>query len=80
MRRWTNTINIKPFIDPTQPADVVAERIRAKLVAAFSVPDFELNDIIGDFGDVQTAEECDDALERLYDWADANDVWLGLKS
>jgi hypothetical protein len=80
MRRWTNTINIKPFIDPTQPADVVARRIQAKLIAAFSDPGFDLADIIDDFEDIQTVEECDDALERLYDWADANNVWLGLKS
>ena len=79
MRRWTKTVNIKPFIDETQPADVVAERIRAKLVTAFPVPGFELGDIIADLEGVQAVEECDDVLERLYDWADANDVWLGLK-
>ncbi|KKN01038.1 hypothetical protein LCGC14_1131660 [marine sediment metagenome] len=80
MPRWTRTVNIKTFLDATQPAGVVAKRIRAKLVAAFSVPGFELGSIIGDFEDVQTIEECDDVLERLYDWADANDVWLGLKT
>lgn len=79
MPRWIKTVNIKTFIDETQPADVVAERIRAKLVRAFPVPDFTLGDIIADFEDVQTIEECDDTLERLYDWADANNVWLGLK-
>ena len=80
MKRWTKTVNIKPFIDETQPADVVAERIRAKLVKAFPTPDLTLDIIITDLEEVQTVDDCDDILERLYDWADANDVWLGLKT
>ncbi len=78
MTRWKKTVNIKPFIDETQPANVVAERIRAHVAEAFPVPDLTLDLILADFEEVQTVEECDDVLGRLYDWADTNDIWLGL--
>ena len=78
MRRWKRTVHIKDLIDQTQTADVVALHIRDRLIGAFGSPDFTLADIITDFETVSTVEECDDVLERLYDWADANDVWLGL--
>ena len=79
MVRWGKTVNIKDLLDPSQTADVVAMHIRGRLINAFGSPDFELADIIVDFESVGTVEECDDVLERLYDWADVNDVWLGLK-
>ena len=79
VRDWKRTVNIKDLIDPSQPADVVADSIRVRLVHAFGSPDFVLADIITDFGTVGSAEECDGVLDRLYDWADDNDVWLGLK-
>ena len=78
MPRWIKTINIKPFIDETQPASVVAKNIRTKLANAISYPDLTLSLILDDFEEVQTVEDCDDVLNRLYDWADTNDIWLGL--
>ena len=80
MKRWKRTVDIKDFIDPSQTADVVALRIRGKLIGAFGSPDFELADIIADLENVGTVEECDDVLEHLYNWADAHDVWLGIKT
>lgn len=77
---WKRIVNIKDLLDPSQPADLVADNIRGRLIDAFGSPDFVLADIITDFGSVGTVEECDGVLERLYDWADANRVWLGLKS
>ena len=79
MVRWEKTVNIKDLLDPSQTADVVGMRIRDRLINAFGSPNFELADIIVDFESVGTVEECDDVLERLYDWADDNNVWLGLK-
>ena len=80
MRNWKRTVSIKDLIDPSQPADIVADNIRKRLVHAFGSPDFALANIITDLGSVGTVEECDDLLDRLYDWADTNDVWLGPKS
>ena len=78
MPNWKRTVDIKGLIDPSQTADVVALQIRGRLIDAFDVPDFELAEILIDFGGVDTVEECDVVLVRLYDWADENRVWLGL--
>ena len=84
MPNWKRTVNIRDLIDPSQPADVVALNIHNKLVKAFSGsspfgrPDMEFANILADFEDVETVEDCDNALGRLYDWADAERVWLGL--
>ena len=78
MTDWKRTVNIKEFIDPSRTADVVALRIRDRLIGAFGSPDQELADILVAFEKVVTVEDCDAALERLYDWADAERVWLGL--
>ncbi len=78
MPGWRRTVNIKDLIDPSLPANVVADNIRTRLANAFSLPDVVLADIIADFGGVGNVEECDGVLARLYDWADANRVWLGL--
>ena len=80
MRHWKRTVHIKDLIDPSKPADIVADDIRIRLVNAFGSPDFVLGDIIDALSNVGSVEECDDVLDRLYDWADDNDVWLGLKT
>jgi len=80
MRNWARTVNIKDLIDPTQPADIVADNIRIRLVNAFGSPDFVLGNIISDLSSVGSVEECDDVLDQLYDWADDNSIWLGLKA
>ena len=78
MSNWKRTVDIKGLIDPSQPVDIVADNIRIRLLEAFGSPDFELAEILIDFEDVGTVEECDEILVRLYDWADENRVWLGL--
>ncbi len=84
MTDWKRTVNIKDLIDPSQTADVVALQIRDRLVKAFNGfspfgrPDMEFANILADFEDVETVEDCNAALGRLYDWADAERVWLGL--
>jgi hypothetical protein len=78
MTRWKRTVNIKGHLRSEQTADVIALRVRDTIVGAFGSPDPELASIIEDFESVGTDEECDEVLERLYDWADANRVWLGL--
>ena len=78
MTNWKRTVNIKDLIDPLQTADVVALCIRDRLIGAFGAPDQELADILVMFEDVETVEDCDFALARLYDWADLNRVWLGV--
>ncbi len=79
MTDWKRSVNIKDLLDPSQDADVVALQIRDRLIDAFGAPDQELADILVMFEDVETVEDCDATLERLYDWADENCVWLGLK-
>ncbi len=78
MTNWKRTVNIKEFIDPSQTADVVALQIRDRLIGVFGSPDQELADILVMFEKVETVEDCDAVLARLYDWADENRVWLGL--
>ncbi len=84
MPNWKRTVDIKNLIDPSQPADVVALNIHNKLIktlngsSPFGRFDMEFASILADFEDVETDEDCDAVLVRLYDWADENRVWLGL--
>lgn len=93
-RPWARTVNIKSVFRDGNPADArehgqaVAKLLREELgdVMALSIGDEtadglcnqDLDLIALDFEDIQDAEDFDDVLERLYDWADDNRVWLGI--
>ena len=81
MGRWTKTVNIKPFItedDSDAAAKACATGIRALLVKRIIDYDFDFQIILDDLETAETCGDVNDILERLYDWADANNVWLGL--
>lgn len=91
---WTRTVDIKAAFmggDPSQAREhgkAVATILREKLgdVMDLSIGDetvdglcnSDLDLIALDFEDIQDAEDFDNVLERLYDWADDNRVWLGI--
>ena len=81
MTRWTKTVNIKPLItkdDSDTAAKTCATGIRALLVEHVIDYDYDFQMILDD---LEAAENCEDVnytLDALYDWADANNVWLGL--
>ena len=78
---WRKTVNIKPLLDPSEPASVVAKRIAEKLQLGLGADQdaWAMQEIIARFNDAEDVEEVDNILDDLYDWADANRVWLGLK-
>ena len=89
MTEWIHKINIKPYIsDRTDRAAIVAAckgvlRELDRIAVAFKEGG-ALGDIMREFQAVLDDEEAgidefNDVLEWLYDWADANRVWLGLK-
>ena len=88
MREGKHRIDIKKhFVDKDVTAQVAAQGVLkelGKLTRRKSFKDDdELLGISQEFerlgGDPEAeAAEFDEVLERLYAWADANDVWLGL--
>lgn len=94
MARWSRVVDIKRVFKDGDPAEArehgkaVAAILRDKLgdvmdlSMAEETPDGLRNqdlDLIAlDFDDITDADDFDDVLERLYDWADDNRVWLGI--
>ena len=87
MANWQRTLNLKdiwPTNDPQRIASAIAERLLR--LEPFSDPSlnrmrdefaFEFGSMAND-SNVDT-DDFDDAMERLYDWADTrlDDVWDG---
>ncbi len=83
MRRWTKTVNIKPLItedDSDEAAQRCATGIRALLVEHIIDYDGDFQMILDDLEAADTCEGVNYILDALYNWADANNVWLGLQS
>ena len=86
MAIWRKTVNIKDLLtDDESPEEVVriAGELTSRLEKAFPHPDYDLEDIIEEFKDIEVTDKrpvvlFNDTLSRLYDWADAERVWLGL--
>lgn len=75
---WKKTVDIKPLLvevedDDNQGAQRVAQSISTLLKA--SLPEYP---DIDHFEEVTDVEDCNEALDRLYNWADKNLVWLGI--
>ena len=74
---------VKPILQEggTTPAEIIDKGKRiAKLIKEVIVTyDPELADIVDWFGDLSAApdaNEIDEVLDQLYDWADKNRVWI----
>lgn len=82
---WKRRVNIKPFItedDSPEGAKRTAANISNELRQGLNYTEFdtwELHTILDGFGDCGSADDLDTCLEDLYDWADQNRIWLGLK-
>jgi hypothetical protein len=85
---WTHKINIKQFLSDDDSDEAlrvaregVANELR-KLYSHFPEDDYqgdELRDLVHDIARAETVEEFNEWLDPLYDWADWNLVWLGLR-
>ena len=86
MANWRRTVNIKDLLtDDDSPAECkrVAQAMAARLRGKFSEPGDELLDIIESFEGLEATDNrplavLNDILDNLYDWADAERIWLGL--
>lgn len=87
MREWKHWIDVKAHIKDEDSAQKVSagvlqeiERLQVKKVFK---EDAELQLIADDFEYLSddpdaTDDQFNKVLERFYDWADENDVWMGL--
>lgn len=84
---WDAKANIKQFLDPDAEPSEVAANVARELRHAFARRlratsdnyDCDLDMLLDDlenFGDA-TVEDFDETLDRIYDWADENRIWLG---
>lgn len=91
MRHWKYTIRFDHFwdredIDIAKKGIMAAESIR--LIKKYFEDDYDLDDIIFDFENISgdgepeetteftITEDFDARMYDLYNWADANDVWV----
>lgn len=85
MPNWEKTVNIKHLltnIDDNGEARKIAHKISDILEEQLTPTRFnswELQDIIDMFDDSTGLDDTNNALTALYDWADENRVWLGVK-
>ncbi len=84
MTTWKYEVNIKDLLDVDEPTDADANRIgvtiAARLTQAFSArmeDDTQLEDIVQAMEEIADVEDFDNILENLYDYADAEGIWLG---
>ncbi len=81
MTNWKKTVNIKPFIpedDSDEAAQKCATSIRALLIENIIDYNYDFQTILDDLEAADNCEGVNYILSALYDWADANNVWLGL--
>ena len=86
MANWRKTVNIKDLLtEDDSPENVVsvAAQVVKRLRNAFPDPDDDLNCILVEIEDIDIDDKrpellFNDSLNSLYDWADAERVWLGL--
>lgn len=85
---WKHTINIKDLLtaDDESPREIerTAKAIAERLRKASPEPSDELRYIIEEFEDISAEDKrplllFNDTLDSLYDWADAERIWLGQK-
>lgn len=85
-KRWKRTVNIKDLLtddDSPPECERVAKAIARRLRTAFPEPRDDLEDIVCDFENISADDKrpellINGSLDDLYDWADAERVWLGL--
>lgn len=80
MTHWRYTIDIKPLLNTGTRQWKEAQRAITELLKASRdyAKDEELQQITEELGDADDLEWFNMVLAGLYDWADANQVWMGL--
>ena len=86
MTNWRKTVNIKDLIDTDESpeaAERVAHAIAARLHKAFQDTNDDLTIILENLNDIKATDKhpishLNWLLDELYDWADAERIWLGL--
>jgi hypothetical protein len=78
MTNWRRTIHIKQNLDPDKPLAEVRNPIVARLKADRAYEsDPEFIWAVDAMTEAIDVDEFNDGLALLYDWADANLVWIG---
>lgn len=80
---WRLSLPVKPILHEggTTPAEIIdkAKKIAKLIKEVVVIYDPDLAEIVEWFGDLSAApdaNELDEVLDRLYDWADKNRVWI----
>ncbi|GAA6622840.1 hypothetical protein [Scytonema sp. NUACC26] len=82
MKEWKYTVELGDLhrqynngeICITEVAYKLSERLESLL--EYFPDDWNLNDMIDFFAEIENVTEYDDWLECLYNWADKNNVWI----
>jgi len=86
MRNWIKTVNIKKHLtgdDSDESAVKVGKAIADELERGLRQPrhrwreDFDLEEMIEELREVENCADLNDVLAGVYDWADANSIWMG---
>jgi hypothetical protein len=72
-------VNIKPLLRTRDDDDYQSAQRDAQDIALLLQTDLPEYPGISEFIAAQSVDEVNNALTRLYDWADSHWVWLGLK-
>ncbi len=72
----TNTDSLRDLLDFSTAVRnrIMEHTYEIKMLGAWG---FEIEDIIVDLKGLDDMDLIDDQLEKLYDWADYYDIWLG---
>ena len=82
MTHWRRTIRIKQHLDPAKPLWEVRDAIVAVLrndrayLNKHGGGDMDFMDLVDEMAEAPTVQDFDLCLSALYDWADANLVWI----
>ena len=86
LRRWSHSINIKQFLKEGEQVSSIVTNVKReldRLPESLRLSDtWAWDEIIEGFDEAaeeENVELFDDALSNLYDWADENRVWLGVR-
>lgn len=78
MTSWRRTIRIKHLLDPDAPIADVRDAVVARLKTDRAWKhDDDYRCLVEEMAETDTVDYFDACLDALYDWADANLVWIG---
>lgn len=76
--KWRAKVDINPILQQYHDEELSFEEVRDKVVEVIeNNPIFASFPQRGDFRQTEDVESFDDVLEKLYDYADIERIWLG---